>query len=104
MKKEIVNGIVNKTYICLIRKKKDCSGIGDFTPISLVSSIYKIIAKALIARLKGVLEDCISDCQFAFVGERQILDAGRRNKRGGLLNWISKKLMIELIGDFWGRC
>ena len=43
----IINGITNETYICLIPTKlNSCQG-KDFRPISLVISLYKIIAKVL---------------------------------------------------------
>jgi hypothetical protein len=40
----------------------------DFRPISLVTKIYKIIAKVLANRLKGVLEKVVSKSQNSFVG------------------------------------
>ena len=47
----IINGISNETYICLIPKKMNSCQIRDFKPISLVTSLYKIIAKVLAKRL-----------------------------------------------------
>ncbi|GJV57689.1 RNA-directed DNA polymerase, eukaryota, reverse transcriptase zinc-binding domain protein [Tanacetum coccineum] len=46
----------------------------DFRPITLIESLYKIIAKILGNRLVVVLEDLVSDVQSAFVAKRQILD------------------------------
>ncbi|GJR01647.1 RNA-directed DNA polymerase, eukaryota [Tanacetum coccineum] len=46
----------------------------DFRPISLIGSVYKIIAKILANRLSLVIPDLISDVQSAFVANRQILD------------------------------
>ena len=37
----------NATFIALIPKKNDASNIKDFRPISLVESVYKILAKVL---------------------------------------------------------
>ena len=48
--------------------------VSDFRPISLITSLYKIISKVLATRLKKVLS-IINDTQMAFVEERQILDA-----------------------------
>ena len=45
-----------------------------FKPISLVESVYKILAKVLANRLKEVLDQLISESQNSFVGGRQILD------------------------------
>lgn len=41
----------------------------------MVNSMYKVISKVLANRLRGVIADVISDCQFAFVGNRNMLDS-----------------------------
>ena len=51
----------------VLSKKTSSSKIGDFRPISLVTSLYKIIAKVLSKRLREVLGDTISEAQGAFV-------------------------------------
>ncbi|XP_028122358.1 uncharacterized protein LOC114319532 [Camellia sinensis] len=48
--------------------------LGDYRPISLVGSVYKVLAKVLASRLKGVLPHIISTAQSAFIGGRNILD------------------------------
>ena len=58
----------------MIPKKNDASNIRDFRPISLVGSLYKILAKVLANRLKVVLDQLIPESQNSFVGGRQILD------------------------------
>ncbi|KAA0056910.1 LINE-1 retrotransposable element ORF2 protein [Cucumis melo var. makuwa] len=63
---------MNNTYIALIVKRKDYSVPKDFRPISLTTSIYKIIAKTLANRLKLSLPDTISGNQLTFVKNRQI--------------------------------
>ena len=70
----IINGAVNETYNCLIPKKTNSSKIRDFRSISLVTSLYMIMAKALSRRLRDVLGGTISESQGAFVAGRQILD------------------------------
>ena len=66
---------LNATFIALIPKKNDASNISDFRPISLVGSLYKILAKVLANRLRVVLDQLISKNQNSFVGGRQILDS-----------------------------
>ena len=46
---------LNATFVALIPKKNGASNIRDFRPISLVGSVYKILAKVLANRLKEVL-------------------------------------------------
>ena len=56
----VVNRGVNDTYIAIILKKYGSCRISDFRPISLVTSLYKIISKVLVSRLKEVLDSTIS--------------------------------------------
>ena len=66
---------LNATFIALIPKKNGASNIQDFRPISLVGSVYKILAKVLANRLKEVLDLLIFESQNSFVGGRQVLDS-----------------------------
>jgi len=43
----VINLGVNSTFLMLIPKKEGAASLTDFRPISLVTSIYKIIAKVL---------------------------------------------------------
>ena len=65
---------LNSTFISLIPKFPGALEMKDFCPISLVGGLYKIIAKVLTNRLKGVLKKVISKLQSAFIKGRQILD------------------------------
>ena len=49
--------------------------IKDFKPISLVGSLYKLLAKVLANRLKKVMSSLVNLAQNAFVERRQIMDA-----------------------------
>ncbi|GJU94577.1 retrovirus-related pol polyprotein from transposon TNT 1-94 [Tanacetum coccineum] len=71
---EIPLGGCNASFIALIPKIPDAKLVKDFRPISLIGSLYKIIAKILANRLVGVLGDLVSEVQSAFVADRQILD------------------------------
>ncbi|KAA0026124.1 LINE-1 retrotransposable element ORF2 protein [Cucumis melo var. makuwa] len=74
-KKGIVNNNINNTYIALINKKDKCNMPSDYRPISLTTSLYKIMAKALGNKLKTNLPDTVAENQMAFIKGRQITDA-----------------------------
>ena len=79
--------------------------IRNFRPISLIGSVYKILAKVLANRLALVLDGIISKAQNSFVGGRKMLDSmlianecldNRLKSRflDSSANWILKRLMI----------
>lgn len=65
---------LSATFITLIPKKRGASEIKDLWPISLVGSLYKLLAKILALRLKMVFQKIISTSQNAFIFRRQITD------------------------------
>lgn len=64
----------NSSFITLIPKKSGAHSINHFWPISLIGSLYKIVAKILAKRLQAVLGNLIGDSQSAFLKGRNILD------------------------------
>ncbi|GKB98504.1 RNA-directed DNA polymerase, eukaryota [Tanacetum coccineum] len=64
----------NSSFITLIPKVPNASMVKEFRPISLIGSLYKIIAKVLANRMVMVLNDLVNEIQSAFVADRQILD------------------------------
>ena len=46
---------LNATFLVLISKKGDVEDLKDFRPISLLGSLYKILAKVLANYLKKVV-------------------------------------------------
>ncbi|GKE24607.1 RNA-directed DNA polymerase, eukaryota, reverse transcriptase zinc-binding domain protein [Tanacetum coccineum] len=64
----------NSSFIALILKTRDANMVKDFRPISLIGSMYKIIAKILANRFVLVLGDLVNEVQSAFIADRQILD------------------------------
>ena len=66
---------LNSTILVLIPKKGGAEDLKDFRPISLVGSVYKLIAKVLANRLKKVMHGLVNTAQNTFVEGRQILDA-----------------------------
>ncbi|GJV74546.1 RNA-directed DNA polymerase, eukaryota [Tanacetum coccineum] len=64
----------NSSFIALIPKTPDAKFVGEFRPISLIGSLYKVITKILANRLSNVISDLVADVQTAFLPNRQILD------------------------------
>ncbi|KAL3846296.1 hypothetical protein ACJIZ3_003699 [Penstemon smallii] len=64
----------NFTHIVLIPKCKNPKSVSQFRPISLSNVIYKIASKAIVNRLKPLMNDIICDSQSAFVPSRLITD------------------------------
>ena len=52
---------------------KDPQSLSKYRPISLIGSMYKIVAKILANRLKRVLSDIIDERQTAFIKGRHLL-------------------------------
>ncbi|GJV56777.1 RNA-directed DNA polymerase, eukaryota [Tanacetum coccineum] len=64
----------NSSFIALIPKTFNAKLVKDFRPISLIGSLYKIIAKILANRLVLVMGDLVNEVQSAFIDNRNILD------------------------------
>nr|GEW60008.1 RNA-directed DNA polymerase, eukaryota [Tanacetum cinerariifolium] len=85
----------NSSFIALIPKIQDAKFVKYFPPISLIGSVYKIIAKILANRLCVVLSYLKSDVQSAFVANRQILDGPFILNE--LLSWSQMLLQLQLL-------
>ncbi|XP_071728309.1 uncharacterized protein [Rutidosis leptorrhynchoides] len=72
-KGEISRGC-NASFVTLIPKRSNPEGLGDFRPISLIGSYYKIVAKILSNRLRKILPYLVSSEQSTFLKGHFILD------------------------------
>nr|GFA79221.1 RNA-directed DNA polymerase, eukaryota [Tanacetum cinerariifolium] len=61
----------NSSFIALIPKTLNPKSVGEYRPISLIGSIYKVVTKILANHF---IADIISNVQTAFLPNRQILD------------------------------
>ncbi|GJX77000.1 RNA-directed DNA polymerase, eukaryota, reverse transcriptase zinc-binding domain protein [Tanacetum coccineum] len=85
----------NSSFIALIPKNPDANMVKDFRPISLIGSLYKIIAKILANRLVVVLGDIVNEVQSAFIANKQILDGTFILNE--LVQWCKAKKKQSLI-------
>ncbi|KAL2329554.1 hypothetical protein Fmac_017135 [Flemingia macrophylla] len=65
---------VKASFIALIPKVEVSTKLGEYRPISLVGSIYKIISKVIATRLSKVIHLVVEDTQSKFMKGRQMLD------------------------------
>ncbi|XP_026378730.1 uncharacterized protein LOC113273184 [Papaver somniferum] len=65
---------VNKTFVTLIAKNENPSGIVDYRPIACCEVVYKCIAKIISLRMKFLLKHLIHPCQSSFIAGRSIQD------------------------------
>jgi len=78
--------------------------LGDYRPISLIGSLYNIIAKVLSLRLKPLLSKIIDETQSAFVGGRKILDTMVVVNEAIHEAKVQKKPLLICKADFEKEC
>ena len=58
----------------MIPKKVESRRVADFRPISLISSLYKLISKVVCNRIREIMWETVAEEQVAFVEGRQVSD------------------------------
>lgn len=69
-----IPGCLKETLITLIPKCKCPESINNFQPISLCNSIYKVMTKVIVARIRPLFNGIISPFQYVFVLGRKGID------------------------------
>ena len=65
---------LNRTLIALIPKIQGPETLGNYRPISLCNTVYKVITKIIVARIRPFLDKLVSPLQTAFVPRRKGID------------------------------
>ena len=65
---------LTSTFLALIPKKDKPSSFADFRPISLCNLLYKMISIVIAIRIKPFLDSGISQEQYGFLTNRQIVE------------------------------
>ena len=64
----------NATILSLVPKFPGASNITEYRPISCLNTVYKVISRLLVARLKPILPNLILPSQTAFVKDRLLVE------------------------------
>ena len=70
----MVPSYLNETLISLIPKCQNPESLSNYRPISLCNSVYKVVSKIIVARIRPYLSNLISPVQTAFVPDRRGTD------------------------------
>ena len=72
--KRVVSEYLNDTLITLIPKCSSPETLNNYRPISLCNSIYKVISKIIVSRIRPFIGKLIAPVQTAFVPGRKVID------------------------------
>jgi hypothetical protein len=97
-------------FCALIPKVSSPMELKDLRPISLLGSLYKLLAKVLARRIAGVMNSIISPSQSAFLKGRhlvdgvlvvnELLDFAKKSKKECLIFKVDFEKAYDLV-DFW---
>ncbi|CAI5461851.1 unnamed protein product [Closterium sp. Yama58-4] len=66
---------ISTAVTILLHKKGSKEELGNYRPITLLSTVYKVLAKVMVTRLNRVLHEVISEDQVGFLPGRKLADA-----------------------------
>ena len=99
---------LNATNIILIPKIKAPSKITEYWPIALCNVLLNIMTKAIVNRLKPLMDEVISESQSAFIPSQLIYDNVlvayeishyMKRKKQGKVSWASLKMDMSKAYD-----
>ena len=98
---------LNRTIIALIPKIQSPETLNNYRPISLCNTVYKIITKIIVSRLRPFLDKLISPLQTAFVPGRKGIDnviivqeiIHTLSKKRGKAGYMAIKIDLEKAYD-----
>ena len=98
---------LNRTHIVLIPKIQGPKTLGNYRTKSLCNSVYKIVTKIIVARLRLYLDKLISPLQIAFVPGRKGIDniiiaqevIHTISKKEGRVGYMALKIDLEKAYD-----
>ncbi|XP_015969911.1 secreted RxLR effector protein 78-like [Arachis duranensis] len=95
------------TWVTLASKIDVPKEMKDFRPISMVESVYKVILKILVLRMKNVMSFLVGEVQYAFIQDRQILDGAliasetvswlKKSKKSGVIVKLDFKKSYDTV-------
>lgn len=65
---------LNRTYLCLIPKFENGNNIKNIRPIGLCNTVYKLVTKVIVNRIKPLLDKLIGPYQASFLKNRRAAD------------------------------
>ena len=104
----VVPSYLNETLLALLPKCQNPELLNNYRPINLCNSIYKVISKIIVARIRPHLSSLISLVQAAFVPGRRGTDNvciaqellhTLDNKKKGRVGYMAIKLDLEKAYD-----
>ena len=103
----VIPNYMNQTLITLIPKCRSPESLSNYRPISLCNTIYKIVTKIIVNRIRPFLFGLISPLQAAFVPGRKGLDNAiivqelihTMSKKKGKTGVMAIKLNLEKAYD-----